>query len=544
MSQNDEKADPMPVDGEGSDAQTQEDSRNTSIDTENEVQGIRLLLIFTSIALCTFLVGIDFNLISTAIPVITTEFNSIKDVGWYGSSFQLALCSTQPLAGKTYILFSKKFVYLTYLAIFEIGSLVCALAPTSKAFIVGRAVAGVGASGIFAGGLVILTVIIPLHKRPVWTGAWGSTFAIASIIGPVLGGVLTQRLTWRWCFYINLPIGGAAAFLCISLFRIKPAETEKVPLKLKLKRLDGVGFTLFVGWMVMLLLALQWGGIDFPWNSSVIIGLLVGFAAVFALFIYSQIHFGERALIPPRLFKTHRNIALLYGSAFFINGPFQVVVYWLPIWFQAVLGDSPEQSGIRYLPTVISDAVTSILGSGIAMAIGFWNPFLVLGIALVGVSGGLLSTLYEKVSYAKIIGYQILGGVGFCLATNMSHIGIQASLPVDLVPIGATNLLTVTATSSSIFLAVSQLIFQESLTSKLSALVSPELAELVLSTGATDLTSVVDTADLPSVIKAYGRSITQVFFITAVAPVIAFLLSLGCSWITTKKQPKVGDAET
>lgn len=332
----------------------------------------------------------------------------------------VARCSTQPLAGKTYVLFSKKIVFLIYLAIFEAGSLVCALAPTSNALIVGRAIAGLGASGLFAGGLVILTTIIPLYKRPIWTGAWGSTFAIATIVGPVIGGALTQNLTWRWCFYINLPIGGFAAVLCVVLLRIRTAETEMVPLTDKLRGLDGIGFTLFVGSMTMLLLALQWGGVEYAWNSSVIIGLLVGFVVIFAgLFIPWQLRLQDTALIPPRLFKTHRNVGLLCGVAFFVNGPFQAVIYWLPVWFQAVLGDSPEQSGIHYLPTVISDTVTSFVGSGIAMLIGYWNPFLVLGTVLVSLGGGTLSLLSPGVAFSKIIGFQILGGVGYCLTTNM-----------------------------------------------------------------------------------------------------------------------------
>ncbi|KAI1144733.1 major facilitator superfamily domain-containing protein [Nemania diffusa] len=161
-------------------------------DDSGEVKGARLVLINASLCLCTLLVGLDFTLIATAIPYITSQFNSIRDVGWYGASFQLAICATQPLAGKTFILFPKKIVYLVYLAIFEIGSLVCALAPTSNALIVGRAVAGLGASGMFAGGFAVQTAIIPLHKRAIWIGAISSTFAIASIVGPVIGGALTQ----------------------------------------------------------------------------------------------------------------------------------------------------------------------------------------------------------------------------------------------------------------------------------------------------------------------------------------------------------------
>jgi MFS family permease len=146
----------------------------------------------------------DFNLIATAVPVITTEFDTTRDIGWYGAAFMVAMSSSQPLAGKVYTLWSKKVTYLLYLAVFEAGSLICALSRSSPALVAGRAVAGFGASGLFAGGFTILTTIIPLHKRAVWTGTMGATFSIASIVGPIMAGALTQNVTWRWCFYINV----------------------------------------------------------------------------------------------------------------------------------------------------------------------------------------------------------------------------------------------------------------------------------------------------------------------------------------------------
>ncbi|KAM0817451.1 putative Major facilitator superfamily (MFS) profile domain-containing protein [Seiridium cardinale] len=506
------------------------------IDPSNEVQGTKLILIHLSICLCTFLVGLDFNLIATAVPVITSEFNSTRDIGWYGAAFMVALCTTQPLAGKMYTLFPKKLTYLVYIFFFELGSLVCALAPSSRALIAGRVVAGFGASGIFAGGFTILTTIIPLHKRAVWTGVMGSTFSIASIVGPVLGGALTQNVTWRWCFYINLPIGGAAAAVFFALVHLKAAPTELQPVKEKLKNIDGPGLVLFAGSITMLLLALQWGGVEYPWSSSVVVGLFVGFGVVFILFVVWTIRRGDGALIPPRIFTVNRNPALLCTAAFFVNGPFQTIIYWLPVWFQGVLGSSPTTSGVNFFPTVIADVLAAFIGSALASQLGWWNPFVILGSVTVCLGGGLLTTIYPDISGSHWVGYQILGGVGYSLSSNLSHLAMQTSLPQDLVPLGASTLLSIISTSCAIFAAVGQAVFQKQLQVNLGPVISQDFVDKIIDSGVTDLYSLVDPGILRTVVEKYSLSVTQVFYIPAVAPVVAFFLLLGCKWISTKSK--------
>lgn len=187
----------------------------------------------------------------------------------------------------------------------------------------------------------------------------------------------------------------------------------------RLSSLDGIGFVLLIGTVVSLLLAFQWGGIQFAWNSSTIIGLFVCFGVCLILLIIWSIRQQDNALIPPSLFKAHRNVWLLFTASFFINGPFQLIIYWLPIWFQAVLRASPVQSGVYYLPTVISDVVAAIAGSAIVMQTGYWNPLIIFAEAMVCLGGGLLSTITPGISRGHWIGYQIFGGFGYSLSTTM-----------------------------------------------------------------------------------------------------------------------------
>ncbi|CAH0021576.1 unnamed protein product [Clonostachys rhizophaga] len=515
------------------------------IDPENEVQGIKLLLIHIAVCLCTFLVGLDFNLIATAVPSITKEFGSLRDVGWYRASFMVC---KPALAGKTYTLFPKKLGYFAYIFIFEVGSLLCALAPSSQALIAGRAIAGLGASGIFAGGFTVLTTVIPLHKRAIWTGTMSSVFAISSIIGPVIAGALTQSATWRWCFWINLPIGGVGVAIVFIFLHVKPARTESAPLTEKLRSFDLLGFFLFAGSITMLLLALQWGGGVHAWSSSVIIGLFVGAGVVLLLFIGWQLYFQDKALIPSQLFKVNRNPALLCAASFFVNGPFQTVIYWLPIWFQGVLGVSPLQSGINFFPTVISDVLAAFLGSGIVMQVGWWNPFLLFAEAMVCLGGGLLSTIQPATSTGKWIGYQIPGGVGYSLASTLSHLAMQSSLPQDLVPLGSSTLLTIISTSCAVFMGIGQAVFEKRLKLNLESSVSKDIAQQIISAGATDVRSLIgpnDTNELPIIINQYSKSISEIWYIPAAAPAVSFLLIACCRWISlnSKKVKETAEGE-
>jgi MFS family permease len=317
-----------------------------------------------------------------------------------------------------YMFFPKKLVYLVYIGVFELGSLVCALAPNSNALIVGRAVSGLGASGIFAGSLIIVATIAPLQKRPLLTGITNGSFGASQIIGPLIGGAFAQNITWRWCFWINLPAGGVSIGLILLFLRVQKSATESTPFKTKLKNLDLLGFCIFVGAITMLLLALQWGGVVHAWNSSIVIGLLVGFGVAFLVFIGSQWYAADSALIPPKIFY-YRTVILAFGACLFGPGGVATIIYYLPIWFQAVQGATPISSGVRYLPSVISDVLTSIVGGGIVMSVGWYNPFYIFGVAILAIGSGLLSTLSPTTDTGKWIGYQILTGSGYSFMVTM-----------------------------------------------------------------------------------------------------------------------------
>lgn len=268
----------------------EETTKEDVTDGTGHLTGPPLWLALIALNLSTILIFLDNSILSTATPTITNEFHSVKDIGWYVSSYQLALSALQPMTGKLFTYLPNKQTYIASVLLFELGSLICGLATTSNMLIGGRAVAGLGASGLFNGALTIIAALVPLRRRPAITGLLMGVSQLGLIGGPLIGGALTQYSTWRWCFYINLPIGGVAA-VALSAVRI-PEQVAKPPFRGLVRRpglwkkFDLVGTVLLVPAVVMLLLALHYGGGGtFPWASATVIGLFCGAGAVGALFV-------------------------------------------------------------------------------------------------------------------------------------------------------------------------------------------------------------------------------------------------------------------
>ena len=298
-------------------------------DTSRYPKGLPLLTIIVSLLMAVFLVALDQTIIAPALGAITAEFSSVKDIGWYGAAYLLTTTALQPTYGSLYRMFDVKAVYLLAIFIFEIGSLVCAVAPSSNVFIFGRALAGVGTAGLFSGSAVILSYTLPLRQRPVAFGLIGAMWGVASVAGPLLGGAFTDHVTWRWCFYINLPIGGAAmVFLFLFLKVGREDNPQGKTWYARVLELDLLGTAMIIPAIVCLLLALQWGGTEHPWNSSVIIGLFVGAGLMGAVFVGIQVWKGDKGTLPPRLFK-NRDVVCAMLFSFFFGAAFFPLVYFL-----------------------------------------------------------------------------------------------------------------------------------------------------------------------------------------------------------------------
>jgi MFS family permease len=299
-------------------ADTEKSSNSTAPDDDSQYPGkIKLLVIISSLNLAMFLVGLDNTIISTAIPKITDRFHALDDVGWYASAYLLTNCAFQLMWGKLYTFYIVKWIYLIALFLFELGSLICAVSPSSTTLIVGRAIAGVGGGGVANGSFLLIAYCVPPRQRPTLIGLMGAMYGLAAIVGPLMGGAFTDNpsLTWRWCFYINLPLGVLPAVIVVAF--ISPftggGKHGKVSLADQLKQMDLPGTLFLLSAIVCLLLALQWGGTMYAWRNGVIIALLVLATAFFVTFGMIQYYSGDLATVPGRILS-NRNI---WGSSIF-----------------------------------------------------------------------------------------------------------------------------------------------------------------------------------------------------------------------------------
>jgi MFS family permease len=447
----------------------------------------------------------------------------------------LTSASVQLLFGKIYKLYPTKAIVLASTIVFEVGSAICGAAPTSTALIIGRAVAGLGSAGIFAGGLVVMRDIVPLHKRPLYQGLFGAAFGVAGVAAPLLGGAFTSRLTWRWCFYINLPLG-AFTILVVALFlKLPKHKNPGLSLKQQFAQLDPLGTLCFIPGTICLLLALQWGGTTYPWNDGRIVALFVLSGVLIIGFITLQItQKEENTTIPPSIIM-QRSIAGAVWFIFCTASSMMLFVYYLPLWFQAIQGVDPVNSGVRTLALLLSLTTGSILSGIVTTWLGYYNPTILLCPVIMSIGAGLLTTFTPDVPIGKWVGYQIIYGFGLGLAMQQSGLVVQAVLKRDDVPTGAACTFFFMQLGGAIFLSVGQSVFASALVSNLQGVAGLD-AQTVLHVGATDIRRLVPPQYLSAVLEAYNNSVTRPFVVAMAMSCLAILGSLSLEWVSIKKK--------
>ncbi|KAK6218005.1 T-complex protein 1 subunit theta [Pestalotiopsis sp. IQ-011] len=435
-------------------------------------------------------------------PKITDEFGGLDKVSWYGSAFFMTNGGFQSAWGKAYKYAPLKPTFLASVAVFELGSLVCGAAPNPVALIIGRAIAGVGAAGLGTGVYTIIAHAVPPARRASYTGFVGMSYGAAAVLGPLVGGAFTDRVSWRWCFYINLPIGSLSALIILFLFE-SPASAAPVaaPWREKLLQMDLVGVALVMAALISYTLALQYAGQSMAWGSSTVVGLLVGSAALAVAFGWWECFQGERAMIPPRLAKK-RSVGISSAFTFLFSGPYFLTIYYLPIYFQSIDNASPTMSGVYTLPLILPVTICMTLAGFFVSATGHAAPLEVLGSALATIAAGLLYTLDVDSGTGAWAGFQVLGGVAW---------GLCFQLPIVVGQSGADDLADLSSITA-VVLFFMNLGGTTLLSAAQAAFVNTLIADLpapaaVVAAGATELRGIFAPEQMPGILAAYMAGI-------------------------------------
>ncbi|KAK3988686.1 MFS transporter [Cladorrhinum sp. PSN332] len=496
----------------------------------------KLTIITFALCISVFLMALDQSIIATAIPKITGRFNSIEDVGWYGSAYLLTTAALQLQFGKLYTFLSIKWTFLGAIGVFELGSLLCGVARSSTMLILGRAIAGVGAAGIFSGAVLILANSVPLARRPAYTGLIASMYGISSITGPLLGGAFTDKVSWRWCFLINLPVGGIA-IVCIALFFPDPKREIGVSASetwlQRIDRFDPVGTVLFMPGVVCLLLALQWGGLRYAWGSGRIIALFALAGVLLLAFCAVQVWRQENATVPPRILH-NRTVWASVIYAFALGACFFIAVYFIPLWFQAVKGASAVGSGIRNLPMMLSAVLASLIAGIVVTAQGQYAPWMIAGAIVMPVGAGLISTWQVDSGAGTWIGYQLLFGIGVGLGLQQPVVAVQNVLEMKDVPVGASLMVFMQSMGGAMMVSVGQAVFTNRLVPALTEHVPTVDPARVLDAGAIGLEKNFVEDVLPGIILSYNEALTRTFLVGAALGAITAIGAVFVEWKSVK----------
>lgn len=504
---------------------------------EEGVVGIKLLAIMIGITLTSFLMLLDTSILVTAVPSITTDFHSTTNIGWYGAAYQLASAVLQPLTGKLYANLNTKWTFMSFVAIFELGSLLCGVATSSTMLVVGRVVAGIGTAGIQNGAYTIVAACVPMHRRPSLIGIAQGVAQFGLVIGPLIGGALTQYTSWRWCFYINLPCGAVVGVL---LFFVGIPEKIAKPKPLEMlkdlhNKVDLFGFALFAPACVMLLLAAQWGGNDYAWDSAVVIGLFVGAGVLAFIWLAWDWYKKDEAMIPLSM-VTKLNVAsgcLTYG---FLMSTTFCTSYYLPEYFQAVRGASATMSGVNMLPSILAQLLGAVGSGRLVGKFGYYLPFSLFSAVLMSIGYGLLATFTPHTSTGKWIGYQILFGFGRGCGLQMPIVAVQNTLPPPLIPTAMALVVFASTFGGALLLSFADTIFTNSLSSLIRKNLPDQNAEAIVAAGVTGFRAIVSKADLPAVLSAYNTSIVRIFYMVTALGITCFFTAWGLGWKDIRKK--------
>jgi len=455
------------------------------------------------------LAALDQTIVATALPRIVSELHGLRDLSWVVTAYLLTSTISVPISGKLSDIFGRKKIILIAILVFVTGSALSGLSQNMTELIGFRALQGIGAGMLMSNAFAVIGDLFSPKERGRWQGIIGGVFGLASVIGPLLGGYLTDHASWRWNFYINIPVG-ILAFFMISTFMPHIASGKER------QRIDYLGAGLLAGGLSSLLLGFVWGGNQYPWASSQVIGILALAAGLLLSFGLVEHRHAKDPILPLDLFKNSifrlsMLIVFLIGIAMF------GAILYIPLFAQDVLGRTATNSGVILMPMVLSLVAVSIIAGQVVSRTGRYKALAIAGMA--ATTGGLLwlSTIGVGTTGGQLTERMILVGLGLGCGMPIFNLIVQNAFPHSRLGIATASVQLFRSIGATIGVAV--------MGSVLNNRLAHHLAGAASAPSANQLSS-LDPRSIPPVVKsALANSISEVFLIGGLVVSLAFLAS-------------------
>ncbi|KAJ5614140.1 hypothetical protein N7528_007794 [Penicillium herquei] len=397
---------------QGNESENQVQENTTA--TRSTMSGWRRIVIAIAINTGSFLYGLDNTIVADIQGAVVERFDAIEQLSWLGSGFPLGSIALLLSIGKAYGLWDIKWLWVSSIVIFQVGSAICGAAPNMNTLIIGRVIAGAGGAGMYLGGLNLTAVLTTLEERPIYMAINGMVWGVGTILGPVIGGAFVQSsATWRWAFYLNLVIG--AVFAPVYLFIVPGVQPDPSrTYTQKLAAMDWLGTLLFAAIYVTWIMALTFGGVSWAWSDGRTIACFVVCGVTLLIFCvtqrFSTFTSKEMRIFPAELLKNGTTVLLHIltascGAAMFVP------LYYIPLFFQ-FRGDDAIQSAVRLLPFVFLLVFFMLLNGALMPKLGYYMPWYLFSGVTILIGGALMSTVKLTTSTSAIYGYSVLIAVG------------------------------------------------------------------------------------------------------------------------------------
>jgi len=467
----------------------------------------------------SFLAALDQTVVATALPEIVGDFGGVDQLAWIASIYLLTSTAAMPLVGKLGDIYGRRLLFQVSIVVFMVGSLMAGLSQSMGQLIASRAVQGLGAGGLVVLNFGVLADIVAPRERGKYQGYVASVWAVASVLGPLVGGFFVDNLTWRWIFLINVPIGVGSLLVASAFMKLPIRARKKVDI-------DYLGAALLVAVIVSLLLVTEWGGDKYAWTSPQVLGMIALGGVLAAAFVLVE----RRApdpIIPPRLFRIF-TVRISAATATVFGMLMFGTILFVPVYFQIVRGDDATNAGLLLLPQMIGILTATIAAGRLTTRTGRYKIFPIIGLTTIACSYFVLSRIDPQTSVWVAIFCMVFAGAGIGMTTPALMLSVQNVVPTPDVGAATSMMTTVRSMGASVGAAVLGAVLTGRLDRELSENLGRAAQKIdpALLRGSPDQIQALPKAVESGVVESFANALSAVFL--AAVPIALVALMIVC----------------